>query len=69
MLLGNEAFADAQDPTVAISTANNEFASLAPTIFTFQNQVASLLDEELILLRGRDDIQGPVAAQIGRAHV
>lgn len=62
MLLGNEAYADAQDPTVGISTTNGDFASLAPTIFNFQNQAADLLEEELVLLRGRDDIQGPVAA-------
>lgn len=64
-LLGNEAYADAQDPTVGISTSNPQlgFGSLAPTIFNFENQAASLLDEELVLLRGRDDSQGPVAAR------
>ena len=62
MLLGNEAYADAQDPTVGITTGDAEFASFAPTIFNFQNQSDSLLEEELILLRGRDDSQGPVAA-------
>jgi hypothetical protein len=60
-LLGNEAYADAQDPTVAITTAAGTF-SLAPTIFNFQNQLDSLLSEELVLLRGRDDANGPVAA-------
>lgn len=62
-LLGNEAYADAQDPMVGITTESAEFGSLAPTIFTFENQVASLLDEELVLLRGRDASQGPVAAR------
>jgi hypothetical protein len=64
MLLGNEAYADAQDPTVGITTTNNGFGfdSLAPTIFSFQNQLASVLEEELTLLRGRDDSLGPVAA-------
>jgi hypothetical protein len=60
-LLGNEAFADAQDPTIGITTNNDQF-SLAPSIFNFQNQVASLLEEELVLLRGRDTSLGPVAA-------
>ncbi len=60
-LLGHEAYADAQDPTVAISTENGAF-SLTPTIFNFQNQLDSLLTEELVLLRGRDDANGPVAA-------
>ncbi len=64
-LLGNEAYADAQDPTVGISTdaVQYGFGSLAPTIFNFENQTASLLEEELVLLRGRDDSQGPVAAR------
>ncbi len=60
-LLGNEAYADAQDPMIGISTDGGNI-SLAPTIFNFQNQLASLLDEELVLLRGRDDSQAPVAA-------
>jgi len=64
-LLGNEAYADALDPTVGISTDNPTFdlGSLAPTIFNFENQTSSLLEEELDLLRGRDDSQGPVAAR------
>lgn len=61
-LLGNEAYADAQDPTIGITTNSGEF-SLAPSIFNFQNQLASLLEEELVLLRGRDDSFGPVAAR------
>ena len=60
-LLGNEAYADAQDPTIGITTENGSF-SLAPSIFNFQNQLDSLLSEELVLLRGRDDSGGPVAA-------
>ena len=61
-LLGNEAFSDAQDPTIGLTTSNNGFGfdSLAPTIFTFQNQLSSVLEEELTLLRGRDDTQGLV---------
>ncbi len=64
-LLGNEAYADALDPMVGISTTNPTYdlGSLAPTIFNFENQTASLLEEELVLLRGRDDSQGPVAAR------
>src|SRR6056297_2822345 len=60
-LLGNEAYADAQDPTIGITTNSGEF-SLAPAIFNFQNQLASLLDEELALLRGRDSTNAPVTA-------
>ncbi|MEM9533995.1 MAG: hypothetical protein AAGA23_23985, partial [Pseudomonadota bacterium] len=63
-LLGNEATADADDPTVGITTNSptQGLGTLAPTIFNFQNQFASLLEEELVLMRGRDNSQGPVAA-------
>ncbi|QOC21317.1 hypothetical protein IC757_09640 [Wenzhouxiangella sp. AB-CW3] len=61
-LLGNEAFADAQDPTIGIGTSDGDFLSLAPSIFAFQNQLPSLLEEELVLLRGRDTSHGPVTA-------
>lgn len=56
MLLGNEAYQDASDPTVAIDI--NTMAN-ASAIFAFQDQLPtnenSLLYEELVLLRGRDD--------------
>lgn len=55
MLLGNEAYADAVDPTIGFDVTSTQFGSLAPSIFAFQNQLDSLLEEELILLRGRDD--------------
>ena len=55
MLLGNEAFADSQDPTVGITTSDGTYSSLAPTLFAFKNQVPSLMQEELCLLRGRDN--------------
>ncbi|MGB5685796.1 MAG: hypothetical protein WBM35_08295, partial [Candidatus Electrothrix sp.] len=55
MMLGNEAYADAADPTIGFSTVDGEYGTEATSIFTFQDQVASLLDEELTLLRGRDD--------------
>ena len=55
MLLGNEAFADAADPTIGFRTDSAGYGTLAPSIFAFQNQVDSLLEEELCLLRGRDD--------------
>ncbi|MDX1570480.1 MAG: hypothetical protein R3200_08345 [Xanthomonadales bacterium] len=61
-LLGNEAYSDAQDPTIGITTQRQGIDSLAPTIFNFQNQVPSVLEEELVLMRGRDDSNGPVAA-------
>ncbi|MCL5099413.1 MAG: hypothetical protein M1608_18145 [Candidatus Omnitrophica bacterium] len=55
VLLGNEAYADAADPTIGFRTDAAGYGTLAPCIFTFQNQLDSLLEEELTLLRGRDD--------------
>ncbi len=52
MLLGNEAYSDALDPT--IGQAIFEGSDLEPeTYYSFFNQVPSLLEEELVLLRGR----------------
>jgi hypothetical protein len=52
-LLGNEALADAANPT--ISTDDEDSATEINTSrYSFENQVASSLDEELALLRGRD---------------
>ncbi len=63
MALGNEAYADAMDPTVRIDPDTegwyDDYASLDTTLFCFQNQVGSLLEEELALLRGRDDSRSP----------
>ena len=53
-ILGNEAAADAADPTVALDTG-----AVASSRFSFEGQVASSLDEELALLRGRDDSDSP----------
>jgi hypothetical protein len=51
-LLGNEAYADALDPTIGFGTESGEYNIMAPSIFCFQNQLPSLLEEELALLRG-----------------
>ena len=54
-LLGNEAYSDAQDPTTGFRSDNVEYGHLAPAVFPFQNQMSSLIEEELGLLRGLDD--------------
>jgi hypothetical protein len=59
-LLGNEAVADAADPTIGFRTSSAGYGTLAPSIFAFQNQLDSLLEEELTLLRGRDDSSATV---------
>jgi len=55
--LGNEAYADSQDPTIGfdIELRGGDVGQVASSIFAFQNQLDSLLEEELVLLRGRDD--------------
>ncbi len=58
MLLGNEAYSDAQDPTVGFGSTSSDYGSAAPSIFSFQNQVPTLLDEELGLLRGEPQSYG-----------
>lgn len=63
MALGNEAYADAMDSTVAIDPDTegwfDDYAALDSSLFCFENQVPSLLEEELALLRGRDDSRSP----------
>lgn len=54
-LIGNDAYTDAKDPTIGVGSSSIEFGSMAPVVFSFQNQLASMLDEELSLLRGADD--------------
>ena len=61
-LLGNEAMADAADPSIGFTTSSGEYGSMASSIFAFQNQLDSLLEEELVLLRGRDDSSAGVQA-------
>jgi len=59
MMLGNEAWADAANPTIGIGTADNTYGDIATALFAFRGQVPSLLEEELVLLRGRDDFLLP----------
>ncbi|MBN2562792.1 MAG: LamG domain-containing protein [Phycisphaerae bacterium] len=64
MVLGNEAYADALDPTIAFGKDNQwltfeNYAAEATGLFAFMNQVPTLLDEELVMLRGRDDTLEP----------
>lgn len=55
MAVGGEASADAANPTIGIGTANKTYGDIATALFAFKGQVPSLLEEELALLRGRDD--------------
>jgi hypothetical protein len=59
MMLGNEASADAANPTIGIGTADNTYGDIATSLFAFRGQMPTLLEEELALLRGRDDFFQP----------
>lgn len=62
LLHANEAFADAADPTIGLTTDSTELGSIASSVFAFENQLDSLLEEELAMLRGRDDRSAGVGA-------
>jgi hypothetical protein len=53
ILLANEAFDDALDPTVGFGTDDGIYGQEATSIHCFMNQTPNLLEEELALLRGR----------------
>ena len=61
-ILGNEAFADAANPTISIDDSSSS-TEINTSRFSFEGQVASVLDEELSLLRGRDDFLSPQTTQ------
>jgi hypothetical protein len=58
-ILGDEAFDDADNPTIGIGTKDSTYGDIATALFSFKGQVPSLLEEELALLEGRDDVALP----------
>lgn len=58
MTLGDEAFDDSQNPTLLIDS-HGEATDVATARFSFEGQLANLMDETLTLLRGRDDFLSP----------
>ena len=66
MILGNEAYADAANPTISIDDQATA-TEVNTSRFSFEGQVASSLDEELALLRGRDDFTSP-GTTVAPAH-
>jgi hypothetical protein len=58
-MLGNEARSDAANPTIGIGTKDSTYGEVATALFSFKGQLPSLLEEELALLRGRDDFMQP----------
>ncbi len=67
VLLGNDAYVDALDPTVGFGsgygasaiTPDIDYGFASTGLFCFDNQVPTLLDEELALLRGRTGANNP----------
>lgn len=59
MMHGDEAYVDSANPTIGIGTADNTYGDIATALFAFRGQAASLLEEELALLRGRDEFLLP----------
>ncbi|MES2571589.1 MAG: hypothetical protein V4710_16240, partial [Verrucomicrobiota bacterium] len=60
-ILGNEAYADAANPTISLDDQTS-VTEVNTSRFSFEGQVASSLDEELALLRGRNDFVSPGVA-------
>ena len=58
-ILGDEAADDSDNPTIGIGTKDKTYGEVATALFSFKGQVASLLEEELSLLQGRDDVAMP----------
>lgn len=54
VILGNEAYADAANPTISLDDQDT-VTEVSSSRFSFEGQVPSVLEEELALLRGRDD--------------
>ena len=52
MMVGNDAWADASNPTIGIGTKNKTYGDIATSLFSFKGQLPTLLEEELALLRG-----------------
>ncbi|MCC5835210.1 MAG: hypothetical protein JJU20_10785 [Opitutales bacterium] len=61
MTLGNEAWDDARNPTLLVDT-ETQIEAIETSRFSFEGQVASLKEETLALLRGRDDFLSPGTA-------
>ncbi|MEX1116420.1 MAG: hypothetical protein WEB53_14310 [Akkermansiaceae bacterium] len=61
-ILGNEAYADAANPTISVDDKDS-VTEVNTSRFAFEGQVASSLDEELGLLRGRDDFNAQGTAR------
>ncbi|MEN9576546.1 MAG: hypothetical protein RL514_4401 [Verrucomicrobiota bacterium] len=58
-IVGDDAADDADNPTIGIGTKDRTYGDIATALFSFKGQVPTLLEEELALLQGRDDVALP----------
>ena len=57
-ILGNEAWAEANNPTVSVGD-NTGLRNIATSLFPFLGETATLMEQQQALLRGRDDFLTP----------
>ncbi len=57
--LGNAAWANSLNPTIGFGTDNQAYGNIATSQFVFEGQESTLLEQNLALLRGRDDSLSP----------
>ena len=57
--LGNDAWANSLNPTIEIGTDNTAYGNIATSQFVFEGEEPTLLEQNLALLRGRDDSLSP----------
>ena len=58
-LLGNEAYDNSLNPTIGFGTADQTYGNIATAMFCFMGEEPSLLEQNLALLRGRNDSVAP----------
>jgi hypothetical protein len=58
-LVGDEAWADANNPTISIGSKDVAYGSVATAMFPFMGQAATLMEQQQAMLRGRDDFVAP----------
>ena len=60
-LVGDEAWADANNPTISIGSKDVTYGQVATSLFPFMGQAATLMEQQQDMLRGRDDFSAPGA--------
>ena len=60
-ILGNDAWANSQNPTIGFGTEDTTYGSVATSSFVFEGQEPTLLSQNLSFLRGRNDSVSPGA--------